>query len=184
MLDLIGYDEPATTESPQQPQCMVFEWMDTDLWQLPSGPFRSGSQLPRIVARSILEALAVTDGEQGVHTDVNPNNLFLSGLDSPFPTVKLGDLGNCWFSNSSHVTEAKIFHSDGCWPDVQRSIPGKQKIMQLDYLPHISGDCAALSNLTGGCHSRTRGLDRCSTNNPEADVWSLGVTVNADYSVS
>lgn len=76
---------------------MVFEWLDTDLWQLPSKPFRSGSELPRTVARSILEALAVFDGEEGVHTDVNPNNVFLSGVNSPSPVVKLGDLGNCKF---------------------------------------------------------------------------------------
>ena len=132
MLDIIGHDEPTTTESSPQPQCMVFEWMDTDLWQLPSGPFRSGSQLPRNVARSILEALAVTDGEYGVHTDVNPNNVFLSGLDSPLPTVKLGDLGNCLFSNPSNVTDANAFRSGGCRPDAQRSIPGKSTIMQLD----------------------------------------------------
>lgn len=76
---------------------MVFEWMDTDLWQLSSKPFRSGPELPRIVARSVLEALAVFDGEEGVHTDVNPNNVFLSGVNGPSPVVKLGDLGNCKF---------------------------------------------------------------------------------------
>lgn len=74
---------------------MVFEWMDTDLWQLPSRPFRSGSDLPRIVSRSLLEALAVIESEDGVHTDVNPNNVFVSGAKGPSPTVKLGDLGNC-----------------------------------------------------------------------------------------
>jgi serine/threonine protein kinase len=97
MVDLIGCDESKNSQKPPLPQCMVFEWMDTDLWQLPSKPFRSGSQLPRIVARSILEALAVIDSEYGVHTDVNPNNIFLSGVDGPSPIVKLGDLGNCTF---------------------------------------------------------------------------------------
>jgi len=95
MLDLIGYDEPLSCQGHQQPQCMVFEWMDTHLWQLSSNPFRLGSELPRIVARSILEALVVFHDEEGVHTDVNPNNVFLSGVNVPSPVVKLGDLGNC-----------------------------------------------------------------------------------------
>ena len=72
---------------------MVFEWMDTDLWQLPSKPFRSGSPLPRIVAQSVLEALVVFDSEDGVHADVNPNNIFVSRAGGPSPLVKLGDLG-------------------------------------------------------------------------------------------
>lgn len=50
---------------------MVFEWMDTDLWQLPSEPFRAGSKLPRIVARSVLEALLVLDELTGVHSGLD-----------------------------------------------------------------------------------------------------------------
>ncbi|KAG4442867.1 hypothetical protein IFR05_001663 [Cadophora sp. M221] len=71
MIDFIGHDEPSSCKGFQQPKCMVFEWMDTDLWQLSSKPFRSGSGLPRMVARSLLEALAVFDGEDEVHTDLN-----------------------------------------------------------------------------------------------------------------
>ncbi|KAL2070070.1 hypothetical protein VTL71DRAFT_14750 [Oculimacula yallundae] len=93
MIDTIGHDQKAS-ENPSRPQCMVFEWMDTDLWQLPSQPFRTGSELPRIVARSLLEALAILEDEGGVHTDVNPNNVFLSDINSTAPVVKLGDLGN------------------------------------------------------------------------------------------
>jgi serine/threonine protein kinase len=79
---------------------MVFEWMDTDLWQLPSKPFRSGSPLPRLVARAVLEALIVFDSEDGAHADVNPNNIFVSGVDSASPIVKLGDLGVGEFATS------------------------------------------------------------------------------------
>jgi serine/threonine protein kinase len=116
-LDLIGHDGNSPQEEhpnannpgsqkdllsrPQsQPQCMVFEWMDTDLWQLPSKPFRSGSPLPRLVARAVLEALIVFDSEGGAHADVNPNNVFVSGLDSASPIVKLGDLGVGEFATS------------------------------------------------------------------------------------
>lgn len=107
LLEVIGHDvddrqnerSSSNTESQNdvlsqpQPRCMVFEWMDTDLWQLPSTPFRSGSPLPRIVARSVLEALVVFDSEDGVHADVNPNNIFVSSASGPSPMVKLGDLG-------------------------------------------------------------------------------------------
>ncbi|PVH69467.1 kinase-like protein [Cadophora sp. DSE1049] len=72
MVDTIGHDENAATGKSQQPQCM----------------------LPRIVARSLLEALVVIDSEYGVHTDVNPNNVFVSDVHSSSPIVKLGDLGN------------------------------------------------------------------------------------------
>lgn len=78
---------------------MIFEWMDSDLWQIPSKSFRSGSRLPRIIARSVLNALDVFDKEDGVHTDVNPNNIFVSRINSVSPVVKLGDLGNCKLSN-------------------------------------------------------------------------------------
>lgn len=69
LLDLISHD--AETSSSSQPQCMVFEWMDTDLWQLPSENFRSGFQLSRIVARSMLKALDVLNGLGGIHIDLN-----------------------------------------------------------------------------------------------------------------
>jgi hypothetical protein len=36
--------------------------MDTDFRKLPSGPCRSGSELPRTVSRSVLKALVVLDG--------------------------------------------------------------------------------------------------------------------------
>lgn len=94
LLEVIDHDEP-TADTSQQPSCMIFEWMDSDLWQIPSNPFRTGSQLPRVIARSVLNALTVFDCDGGVHTDVNPNNIFVSGANDPSSVVKLGDLGNC-----------------------------------------------------------------------------------------
>jgi hypothetical protein len=65
-------------QNPKSPSrrimCMVFEWMDTDLWQLPSESFRSSSKLPRRVTRSVLEALAVLDELGGVHTGLDLYN--------------------------------------------------------------------------------------------------------------
>ena len=100
IIEVIGDDEPDENAS-SQTKCMVFEWMDTDLWQLPSKPFRSGSQLPRVIARSLLYALAVFERDGGIHTDVNPNNIFLSRVTCSSPVVKLGDLGNCRLSRES-----------------------------------------------------------------------------------
>ena len=93
MIEYVGDDGAPSTED--NPQAMVFEWMDTDLWHLPSKPFRSGSPLPRIIARSLLEALVVIGDLGGTHGDVNPNNVFLSGAEGSVPVVQLGDLDNC-----------------------------------------------------------------------------------------
>lgn len=100
-IDTIGHDVEINDDSQQQ--YMVFEWMDTDLWQLPSERFRSGSQLPRIIAKSVLQALAVFQDLDGVHTDVNPNNVLVTGADTLHPSVKLGDLGNCRFPTKTCV---------------------------------------------------------------------------------
>jgi hypothetical protein len=96
MLDITEPAESADArDSTPESQCTVFEWMDTDLWQLHSGPFRSNSMLPRTVAKSALEALVTFSGLDGVHTDISPNNVFVSGIHNIHPEVKLGDLGNC-----------------------------------------------------------------------------------------
>ncbi|KAH9205455.1 kinase-like domain-containing protein [Leptodontidium sp. 2 PMI_412] len=75
-IDLIGHDEPLSFVA------AVFKTLQVGL---------------RVASHSgtvVLEALAVLDGEEGVHTDINPNNVFLSGVNGPSPVVKLGDLGN------------------------------------------------------------------------------------------
>jgi hypothetical protein len=51
--DVIGFDSQKSFE----PQCMVFEWMDQDLRTVPYSGFRSNSELPRVIARSVLERL-------------------------------------------------------------------------------------------------------------------------------
>src|SRR4051812_46299691 len=70
LVDLIGHDKDGNDiKSRSQPQCMVLEWMDSDLWQLrPSDRYRSGSKLPMIIAKSVLEALVVIDDLGGIHT--------------------------------------------------------------------------------------------------------------------
>lgn len=97
-------------------KCMIFEWLDSDLWSLRGRQNPPSSILLKTVARSVLgalvafvdmdgEGLAVHIGESVYHlptrresncpTDVNPNNILVSGADSKRPTVKLADLGGC-----------------------------------------------------------------------------------------
>ncbi|EDO01264.1 predicted protein [Sclerotinia sclerotiorum 1980 UF-70] len=76
---------------------LIFEWMENDLKSIPSSQFRTGS-LPKIVAKSVLEALALIQEKfKAIHTDVNPNNIFLSNIREQEPVVKLGDLGNSMY---------------------------------------------------------------------------------------
>ncbi|KMP08082.1 hypothetical protein CIHG_09228 [Coccidioides immitis H538.4] len=78
-------------------RCMVFECLDTDLWSLRARAQELGQPFLKITAKSILEAVKVFSDMDGhftaVHTDINPNNVLVSNVDSPKPTVKLADLG-------------------------------------------------------------------------------------------
>ncbi|KAJ9394249.1 hypothetical protein DTO282F9_8816 [Paecilomyces variotii] len=74
--------------------CLVFEWMDHDLRTVPSFEFRSNSDLPKIISKAVLSALALLSQFNAVHTDINPNNIFLSNIRGTSPIVKVGDLGN------------------------------------------------------------------------------------------
>ena len=47
------------------------------------------------VGKQSLPSVPATDS-----SDINPNNIFLSDIDSPSPIVKLGDLGNSEFLQS------------------------------------------------------------------------------------
>ncbi|KAH7333301.1 kinase-like domain-containing protein, partial [Rhexocercosporidium sp. MPI-PUGE-AT-0058] len=161
MIDLVGHDEPSPPTGHQQPKCMVFEWMDTDLWQLPASPFRSGSELPRIVARFVLEALAVFDYEDGVHTDVNPNTVFLSGVNGPSPVVKLGDLGNCKsLATKSTSSKGIVIRAPEVWKDIP--ITPKADIWSLGVT--VIGTLAGRKTIFGPADKIVDGL---------TDHWSI-----------
>lgn len=111
-----GFDE-----SSQDPPCLVLEWMDDVLWNLRPKPHRDGkSILPKIIARSILQALHVLASANAMPTselplsallccrrrfsvvlvvltrpDVTPHNISLSNINTASPMVKLGNLENC-----------------------------------------------------------------------------------------
>jgi len=73
LYDVVGPDGDAApvqgASVTEDPPCMVFEWMDHDLRAVSSIPFRQNSDLPKIIAKSVLSALAVIKTEcGGVHT--------------------------------------------------------------------------------------------------------------------
>ncbi|KAL2046097.1 hypothetical protein N7G274_001544 [Stereocaulon virgatum] len=78
----------------EEPPCFVFEWVEHVLWNVRAEQHREQSVLPKTVARSVLEALDLFASANALHTDVNPNNIFLSNIENASPVVKLGDLGN------------------------------------------------------------------------------------------
>ncbi|CAD6441363.1 42af014d-f82e-49a6-9a4e-116853ca4dfa [Sclerotinia trifoliorum] len=102
---------------------LFFEWVENDLKSVPSSQFRTG-HLPKIVAKSVLEALALIQEKfKAIHIDVNPNNIFLSSIREPEPVVKLGDLGNMLVEGydkirlqSLETRAPEVWRGLDCWP--------------------------------------------------------------------
>lgn len=62
-------DHGQVDETAIAPLGMVFEWMDYDLWHVPSERFRQDSVLPKVIARSVLSALALFKTQyNAIHT--------------------------------------------------------------------------------------------------------------------
>ncbi|KAA8626730.1 SPS1 Serine threonine protein kinase [Pyrenophora tritici-repentis] len=78
----------------EEPSCLVFEWMNQDLHSVPPPEFRSNPKLPKVVSKAVLSALDVFKTLNAVHTDISPNNIYLSDAHGVSPVAKLGDLGN------------------------------------------------------------------------------------------
>ncbi len=74
---------------------MAFERMDTILSLIPPEDHRSTSNLPRLIARWILQALVVLDQQGVVHNAISEKNIFLSGVDSREPEIRLGNFVCC-----------------------------------------------------------------------------------------
>ena len=73
LYDVIGPDEDDTqtdnASTTEDPLCIVLEWMDLDLRSLPADEFRRQLNLPKIVAKSVLSALAVLKTQyNAIHT--------------------------------------------------------------------------------------------------------------------
>lgn len=62
-----GQGENSSSNSVHSP-CLILEWLDTDLWHVSSKAFRNNAELPKLICRSVLSALA-TFGKHGkAHT--------------------------------------------------------------------------------------------------------------------
>jgi len=121
--DCVGHDTLKQHAGALQQRCMVLEWMDTDLWRSRFVEIQPGSDLPRNVAKSVLEALTIFSDIGAIHTDINPNNVLLSGLETPTPLVKVGDLDNLLNEGidsvrlQGHAIRApEVWKGHGCWP--------------------------------------------------------------------
>ena len=51
--------------------CLVFEWMDHDLRTVSSFEFRSNSDIPKIISKAVLSALALLSQFNAVNTGVS-----------------------------------------------------------------------------------------------------------------
>ncbi|KFY45990.1 hypothetical protein V494_00662, partial [Pseudogymnoascus sp. VKM F-4513 (FW-928)] len=105
------------------PRKLVFEWMDTDLWKHRPYGRLSHPELPQVVSKSVLEALAVFQSLNAVHTDINPNNILLSNLDQPFPIVKVSDLDQAFMegvngeqAQTLETRAPEVWKGLGVWP--------------------------------------------------------------------
>ncbi|KAH9862808.1 hypothetical protein J1614_010901 [Plenodomus biglobosus] len=85
------------------PSCLVFEWMDQDLESVPAPTFRGSPKLPKVVSKAVLSALSVFKTLDAVHTDISPNNIFVSDAIENSPVAKLGDLGNMIMDGSAKI---------------------------------------------------------------------------------
>lgn len=121
------YDAINVHESsvPESSYCLAFEWMDCTLKDLTSEAHRRNLVLHKSISKAVLEALDVLKSQHLVHTgiyynccrsiaevtgksDIKDDNILISGIDEPSPTVKLGDLGLgcCLFLVASHCADA------------------------------------------------------------------------------
>ncbi|MCJ1307747.1 hypothetical protein MMC25_001395 [Agyrium rufum] len=102
---------------------IVLEWFETDLWKARAHKRCQEPEVQRQVAKSVLEALAVFADNEATHTDINPNNVLISDLESPLPTVKVADLENLCFQGFDEVRAQgleirapEVWRGLGCWP--------------------------------------------------------------------
>ncbi|OBT54029.1 hypothetical protein VE04_03551 [Pseudogymnoascus sp. 24MN13] len=122
LVDVIHPEDGA----PGEPKKLVFEWMDTDLWKCRPHGNLSHPNLPQVISKSVLEALAVFQGLNAVHTDISPNNVLLSNLDQPFPTVRVSDLDQAFMEGvkggegecpqTLETRAPEVWKGLGAWP--------------------------------------------------------------------
>ncbi|KAL9040648.1 MAG: hypothetical protein Q9180_001784 [Flavoplaca navasiana] len=103
----------------ESPSSLVLEYLDDNLLDVCSRKRLEGSDV-KVVARIVLEALAVLHENGFVHTDVKPDNVLINygNGTTRFSRVALGDCGDVYRFNpnagpleKSHVISAAIYRS-------------------------------------------------------------------------
>jgi hypothetical protein len=61
----------------EDPPCLVFEWLETDLQSLSSHQYRGSSRLPKVVSKSVLSALDIFRRYNTIHTGKYPSSCSL-----------------------------------------------------------------------------------------------------------
>ncbi|KAH6704015.1 kinase-like domain-containing protein [Leptodontidium sp. MPI-SDFR-AT-0119] len=75
-----------------EPPCLVFEWMDQTLAEIPPKDHFQIDALYKAVFEAGLNALAALRDENLVHADLKPDNILISGIESHRPIARIGDL--------------------------------------------------------------------------------------------
>lgn len=86
-----------------EPPCLVFEWMDQTLAEIPPKDHFQNDALYKAVFEAGLNALAALHDENLIHADLKPNNILISGIESHKPIARKGDLGVSMYWNSIPV---------------------------------------------------------------------------------
>lgn len=154
LYDIIGGPEGCSSTSSDTPPCLVLEWMDYTLADIPSKAHRKDSALIRAIVEAGLLAITTLANEGLVHTDIKPNNVLVSDLGTPRPRVKIGDLGLGPLLPCSNLSLQRKVHTKN------NSLPNRFQRMAS---PTIS-------------HARPRSLagHGCT---PTSEAWSLAVTI-------
>ncbi|KAF2787819.1 hypothetical protein K505DRAFT_367024 [Melanomma pulvis-pyrius CBS 109.77] len=90
MYDTIKMQGSSAYESPDY---LAFEWFDCTLKDVSSESHKRNPVLHKSISKAVLGALADLKSQRLVHTDIQSDNILISGLNTPCPVVKLGGLG-------------------------------------------------------------------------------------------
>ncbi|KAH7392019.1 kinase-like domain-containing protein [Phaeosphaeria sp. MPI-PUGE-AT-0046c] len=113
-------DTIRSNQDQNSPSCLVFEWMDQDVESVTVPVFRGRPILPKVVSKAVLSALSTLKTLGAVHTDVSPNNIFVSNVEGNSPVAKLGDLSNMIVDGSAKI---RVQSLPARAPEVWHGIP-------------------------------------------------------------
>ncbi|KAM3422436.1 hypothetical protein BST61_g2785 [Cercospora zeina] len=107
LFDVVGDLQELKSEKCLTYPSLVLECFDATLQDIPPEPHRQNLTLLHAIIRAVLSSSAALNSENLVNTDIKPDNILVSGLDTNDLTVKLGDLGSVYnegqLMNASHL---------------------------------------------------------------------------------